>query len=138
MNLAQCNLPLCEPPRPNPERDAHIEEVENQRPAENDSIECPRSFFGQPDFGDDDCPRKNPEEVGSESLIEVPAGTGGEEDGRELVLQGVEDVAPVYVLGGVLIGTGTEVVVADLPHFLGYQCDVGGVGEVVCEGFHAP
>lgn len=39
-------------------------------------------------------------------MVEVPARAGGEEDGRELVLQGVEDVAPVYVLGWGVSGRG--------------------------------
>ena len=86
MNLSQRNLPLRQPPRPESERDAHIEEIENQRPAKYDCIERPRSFFRQLDLGDDDCPRENPEEVGSEGLIEVPARAGGEEDSSELVL----------------------------------------------------
>ena len=30
------------------------------------------------------------------------------------------------------------VVNADLPHFFGYKGYFGGVGEVICEGFHAP
>ena len=55
------------------------------------------------DLGDDDGPREDPEEVGSEGLVEVPAGTGGEEDGCQLVLQCVEDVAPVYVLQRCLV-----------------------------------
>ena len=73
-------------------------------------------------------------------MVEVPAGTGGEEDGGELVLDRVEDVAPVYVLDGCLVEglEEGEREGADLPHFLGYHCDFGGVGEIVREGFHAP
>ena len=80
-NPPQRNLPTSQPPRPNPKRDAHIEEIENERPAKNDGVERPGSFFRQLDFGDDDCPWEDPKEVRSEGLIEVPAGAGGEEDG---------------------------------------------------------
>lgn len=45
-----------------------------------------------------DSPGKNPEEVRAECLVEVPAGGSCEEDGGELVGEGVEDVAPVYGL----------------------------------------
>lgn len=106
MNPPQRNLPLCQPPRPNPERDAHVEEIENQRPAEDDGVERPGAFFRQLGSGDDDRPGEDPEEVGTEGLVEVPAGAGGEEDGGELVLHGVEDVAPVYVLSWGVSGGG--------------------------------
>lgn len=49
---------------------------------------------------DRDSPGQNPEEIRAEGLVEVPAGGGCEEDGRELVGEGVEDVAPVYGLWG--------------------------------------
>lgn len=49
---------------------------------------------------DRNSPGKNPEEVRAEGLVEVPAGGGCEEDGGELVGEGVEDVAPVYGLCG--------------------------------------
>ena len=55
-------------------------------------------------FCDDDAPGEHPEEIGAEGLVEVPAGTGGKEDGGELGLERVEDVAPVNVLGEVLVG----------------------------------
>lgn len=45
-------------------------------------------------------PGKNPEEVRAEGLVEVPARGGCEENGGELVGEGVEDVAPVYGLYG--------------------------------------
>lgn len=81
MNPPQGHLPFRQSPRPKSQRDTHIEEIENQRPAKDDCVERPRSFFGQPDLGDDDGPGEDPEEVGSEGLVEIPAGTGGEEDG---------------------------------------------------------
>ena len=49
-------------------------------------------------------PGEHPEEVGAEGLVEVPAGDGGEKDGCELIVEGVEDVAPIYCLWGVLVG----------------------------------
>ena len=61
-NPPQRNLPIKQSPRLNPKRDAHIEEIENERPAKNDSVERPSSFFRQLDFGDDDCPGEDPEE----------------------------------------------------------------------------
>ncbi len=86
MDLPQRHLPLRQPPRPHPERDAHVEEVKDERPAEDDGVEGPGSLGGQRRFGHDDGPGEDPEEVGSQGLVEVPARAGGEEDGRELVL----------------------------------------------------
>lgn len=73
-------------------------------------------------------------------MVEVPAGSGGEEDGGELVLEREEDVAPVYVLVWSVLVKGLRggVLGADLPHFLGYQGYFGRVGEIVRKGFHAP
>lgn len=62
-NPHQRNLPSSQPPCPYPKRDAHIEEIENERPAKNDGVKRPRSLFRQFDFGDDDRPREDPEEV---------------------------------------------------------------------------
>lgn len=98
MNPPQRHLPPGQPPRPNPQRDRHVEKINNQRPAKDDGVERPGSLFGQPRLGDDDRPGEDPEKVGPEGLVEVPAGAGGEEDGGQLVLDGVEDVAPVDIL----------------------------------------
>ena len=81
VDLAQRHLPPRQPPRPDPQRDAHVEEVEHQRPAEDDGVEGPGALLGQRGGGDDDGPGEDPEEVGAEGLVEVPAGAGGEEDG---------------------------------------------------------
>jgi len=51
------------------------------------------------DARDGNGPGEHPEEVGAKRLVEVPAGGGGEEDGGELIGEGVEDVAPVDCLG---------------------------------------
>ena len=47
------------------------------------------------DLGDDYGPGKNPEKVGTESLIEVPARGGSEENSGKLVIEGIEDIGPV-------------------------------------------
>nr|POF17468.1 hypothetical protein CFP56_12882 [Quercus suber] len=61
-----------------------------------------------------DRPWQDPEDVTHKALVEVPAWTGGEQDGGELGGDGVENVAPV---------DGT-------PHLLCDQRD-GGVGRDV-------
>jgi hypothetical protein len=63
----------------------------------------PRVVGSHADACDGDGPGEHPEEIGAEGLVEVPAGDGGEEDGCELVVQGVEDVAPVNCLWDVLV-----------------------------------
>lgn len=92
-----------------PERtgNTNIEEIKDEGAAKDDGVELPRDLLGHADFGDDDCPGQDPEEVGAEGLVEEPAGSGGKEDGGELVLHGVEYVAPVDVLeegGSRLVG----------------------------------
>ena len=97
-NPPQRHPPPPQPPPPHPQHDPHVQEIKHQRPAEDDRVQRPRSLLRQPDPRGDDGPGQDPEEVGSEGLVEVPAGAGGEEDGGELVLERVEDVTPVYVL----------------------------------------
>lgn len=70
-------------------------------------------------------------------MVEEPAGVGCEEDGGDLILEGVEDVTPVYVLVGCQyqgrkrkLG-GEERWGNDLPHLLRYECHIGGIGEIV-------
>jgi hypothetical protein len=50
------------------------------------------------DLRHDNCPREDPKDVRDQTLVEVPAWNGGEENGRELGRYCVEDVAPVNSL----------------------------------------
>ena len=49
-------------------------------------------------FGDDNCPRQHPEEIRAKRLVKVSAGNCCEEYRRELVVQRVENVAPIDIL----------------------------------------
>ena len=66
--------------------------------AKENCKECPRALLRRLHLGNDDGPGERPEEFGGEGLIEIVARVSGEEDRSELVLKGVEDIAPVYSL----------------------------------------
>ena len=46
VNPPQRHLPSGQPPCPKPQRDAHVEEIKNQRPAEDHGVERPCALFG--------------------------------------------------------------------------------------------
>jgi hypothetical protein len=88
---------------PEPKHKTHVEEIKDQRAAEDDRIIVPRAIGRHANACHGDGPWEHPEEVGAEGLEEVPAGDSGEEDGCQLVIEGVENVAPVYCLCGMLV-----------------------------------
>ena len=89
-----------QPPPPNAQHRNHNKEIKHQRPTEDNRMILPRIFNIDVNLRNRNSPGKNPVEVRAEGLVEVPARGGCEENGGELVGEGVEDVAPVYGLCG--------------------------------------
>jgi hypothetical protein len=85
-------------PSPKHKHKTHIKEIEDQRAAKDDRIIVPCVIRRHSNACYGDGPGEHPQEVRAEGLEEVPAGDGGEEDGGQLVVEGIEDVAPVYCL----------------------------------------
>ena len=103
-NRLEPNLPLHNPPNPQHDHQPNIEEVKDQRPAEDDGIKRPSVRFRHLHFCHHDRPGQHPQEIRPQGLVEIPARNGSEEDGAELVVDGVEYIAPVDVLYSRLVG----------------------------------
>jgi len=112
-------------PRPKHTHKGDIEEIKDQGTTENERVVRPRVVRRHADARDDDRPGHHPREVGAEGLVEEPARDGGEQDGGELVVEGVKDVAPVNGLERRWLGYiwniyGNSIY---LPHFLSDVCN---------------
>lgn len=77
MNPPEAHLPLHQPPRPEYKNKCHIKKIKNQGSAKYDRVVFPRILLGRFGLGHENGPRENPEEVRSECLVKIPAGSGG-------------------------------------------------------------
>jgi hypothetical protein len=96
-----CRQSQCPPeqfPCPQDIHAQNYEETDHQTAAENDGVISPGSIGSHSDLRHRNSPRKDPEQVRPQTLVEVPSRNCCKEDSCQLGRHGVEYVAPVNCL----------------------------------------